>query len=364
MSILYLNKEIMNYYKELKKIKYDADLLRKIGLELGYRKDTLENFVLSSKGNFSKILKGKRPLNKDYIIPLEKILGIPVSKLIEPNAYTYLINKDDVPFLKGIKYYAYIDNMDLYINELSKLSDVGGKPIIFNQDEYGKYFLDYVVEYNSINAITFLYEYFHETYHLSIRNYNDFFCFNNKMVLNLAFRNSAGLTKMIASLNDSNLFFDLYDTYSMFITNGAYSGPNCVFRQDYFLEVILKNEHLFDNIFMNKEYKYYFSEQTKKKTNKECISVKTINPIINSCLSFALNNIDKYKKQAIKILKYGIVHNKNVLSKLNRVEKLYFLNDLGGVIENNKEIIDLLIVTSRNVEDEETNHLIQSLPKL
>ena len=77
MSALYLNKEIMNYYKELKKIKYDVELLRKIGLELGYRKDTLENFVLSSKGNFSKILKfNKLNINFGNILTNLRACGI------------------------------------------------------------------------------------------------------------------------------------------------------------------------------------------------------------------------------------------------------------------------------------------------
>ena len=256
-----------------------------------------------------------------------------------------------------------MDDMNLYMNELSKQSDASGKPIIFNQDEYGKYFLDYVVEYNSINAIKFLYECYHETYHLSIKGYNNFFHFNSKTVINVAFQNSVGLTRMIASLNNSKLFFELYDTYCMFITNGHYCGPSGVFEQDDFLEVILDNDHLFNDIFISKEYKYYFSEQTKRKLNKELISVNTINPIINSCLRCALKYLNKYKKQAIKILNFGINHNTNVFSKFDDTASFYCLNDLGGVLKENDEIIDLLIINNISVEDEEIKKLIENLPK-
>ena len=63
MSKLFLEKKVVSYYKEIKGIKYDIDLLRRIGKELGYGGDVLEEFVLSAKGNFSKILKGKRKIN-------------------------------------------------------------------------------------------------------------------------------------------------------------------------------------------------------------------------------------------------------------------------------------------------------------
>ena len=67
MSELYLNKEILSYYKELKRIRFDVDLLRKIGMELGYQYDVIEGFVKSHKSNFSKMIKGDRVLNSFYI---------------------------------------------------------------------------------------------------------------------------------------------------------------------------------------------------------------------------------------------------------------------------------------------------------
>lgn len=303
-------------------------------------------------------------MNKDYIIPLEKIFCVPISKLIEPDSYFFISDKNDVPFLKGIKYYAYKDDMHLYINELSKMSDQSGKPIIFNQDEFGKYFLDYVVEYNSVNAIKFLYEYYHETYHFSLKGYNNFFNFNNKCVLNIAFQNNVYLTKMIANINDAKLFFDIYDTYCMLITNKHYCGPSGVFEQEGFLQVILESEHLFNSLFIKKEYKYIYSKKDSIKLNKEYLSIKMINPIINVCLRCALNHLDKYKMQALEILRFGVENNKKVLERLNEKNIFYNLNDLGGVLRNNDELIDILIVASNKVDDNEINELIDMLPKL
>ena len=132
MSELILNKEVVNYYKSLKGIKYDIDLLKKIGVELNYHDETLYKFISDKKANFSKILNGSRSITKEYIIPLEKIFGVPIAKLTDPDAYNYLINKEDIPYVKGIKYYAYMDNMDLYVYELSKLTDNKTLAIVTN----------------------------------------------------------------------------------------------------------------------------------------------------------------------------------------------------------------------------------------
>ena len=358
MSNLFLNKEIVSYYKEIKGIKYDADLLKKIGSELGYKSDVLEDFVKSQKGNFSKIIKGTRPLNKDYIVPLEKIFGVPVAKLIEPEAYNYLINKENIPFLKGIKYYAYMDDMDLYYNELSKNTDNQGKSIIFNKDEFGRTFLDYVVEYKSVNAIKYLYE----TYHLKLKWNDNYFYVNGKRFIDINFCNSVLFARMVADMKDTKLFFDIYDTYNMFVTNGHYGGKGAVYEQDDFLKIILDNENLFNDIFKTKEYLHVCSNIEKRKYKIESYSINIINPIINGCLRCALNNLDKYKKQAMRILNFALTHNKEVIKKLAKDNYFYSMTDLGGLTRE-YEIIDLLVYSNEQVTDESVQKLIDKLPK-
>lgn len=365
MSELYLNKEIVSYYKELKKIRYDVDLLRKIGAELGYHYEVIEEFVKTQKSNFSKIINGNRPLNKDYIIPLEKIFGVPVAKLIEPDAYKFLLNKENIPYVKGIKYYAYMDDMDLYENELSKLTDNSGKPIIFNSDEFGQSFIDYIAEYRSVNAVKFLYE----TYQLKLKWYDPYFCINDKVFINMKFNNSIPFARMVASMNDAKIFFDIYDTYNMFVALGHYASNACVYEQDDFLKIILDNEYLLNDILLEKEYLYIFSNTEKRTREKrkleniESVTINTINPIVIGCLRCAINNLDKYKEQAIKILTFAKKHNENVLSKLDDESKVYNINDLGGVSSDDFEIIDLLIYCNAESEDQNINRLLQELPK-
>ena len=57
-------------YMDIKQIKYYSDLLYMIGKELKVN-DPYE-FAEKEKSNFSKMLKGERPLKHEFIIPLEK----------------------------------------------------------------------------------------------------------------------------------------------------------------------------------------------------------------------------------------------------------------------------------------------------
>lgn len=359
MSTLYLEKEIVNHYKEIKGIRYDSDLLKKIGHELGYKNEVLNDWILTTKGNFSKMLLGKRPLNKDYIVPLEKIFGVPIAKLIEPEAYKFLDDKDNIPFVKGIKYYAYKDDMELYKNELSHLVDKRNNLILFNIDEYGKTFLDYIIEYNSVNGIKYLYEvhkikmkWFHNTFIDKDRNLQFYFQFNNYIPL----------AKTIANMNDTNLFFDIYDSYFMYITNGHYGDGSCIFDRDEFLSIILEHDNLFKDIFIKKDY----SEKVVCGKSERIIRCNMINPIINGCLRCSINNLDKYRNQAIEILKFAIEHNKSIINAIGKEDVYDFIARTDGLkklnaILNHSDSRDLIIYYDGKVEDEEINDLLKQL---
>ena len=93
-------------------------------------------------------LKGERPLKYNFIIPLEKIFGISLARLLYEDAYKLPVEKKNVPFNKGFRYYAYLDNPKLYKYEFDVLLANDGKSILTQSDEFGKTFLYYVVEYN------------------------------------------------------------------------------------------------------------------------------------------------------------------------------------------------------------------------
>ncbi len=357
MSNLYLKKEIIKYYMELKGIRKNIDLLKMIGRELNFKDKVFDDFIKTSEGNFSKMINGKRSLNSEYIVPLEKIFGAPIAKIIDPDAYKF-INIEDVPYSKNSKYYAYKDEMDLYLNELDKLFDKNGNPIIFNYDEYGKCFIDYVGEFHAVNGLMYLYN----KLHLKMKWADDYFR-TNPEISTCVIKNTIALTNLVANLNDAEIFFDIYDTYNMFITNGHYGGEQSLFNKKEFSEIILNNEILFDNIFIKKEYKHTCSNIEIRKLKLEEYTICTINPIINNCLKFAIDNIDKYKKQALQILEFAVKHNNEVIKRLNIKDKYYPTSDLGGIYDNKGIVQDLLIYYSGENTDEEINQYLEKLSK-
>ena len=145
-------KNNIDHYMKLKGIRMYSHLLTNIAHELGIKGQQAYEFANKEKSNFSKMLKGERPLKYEFIIPLEKIFGVSLARLLEENSYKLPVEKDNVPFNKGFRYYAYMDDARLYKEEFDLLLAKDGTPIISQTDEFGKTFLDYVVETFMMNT--------------------------------------------------------------------------------------------------------------------------------------------------------------------------------------------------------------------
>lgn len=107
----------VDHYMKLKGIKRYSHLLVNIAHELGIKGQDAYVFAEREKSNFSKMLKGERPLKYDFIIPLEKIFGVSLARLLKEDAYKLPVERKNVPFDKGFRYYAYLDDPKLYQEE-------------------------------------------------------------------------------------------------------------------------------------------------------------------------------------------------------------------------------------------------------
>ena len=169
--------------------------------------------------------------------------------------------------------------------------------------------------------------------------------------------------------NDSksvtDIFNDIYDPYNMFFTNGHYGAENCIFCQSEYLEIILDNDGLFNSMFEIKSYELKLGNISRRKKQVESITYRSINPIINNCLKYALKHLDKYKHRAIDILKFGIEHNRKIASKLTFTD-CYICNELGG-LKNFKDenYYDIVVVIDMDVDvnDDEIKSLTNQLLK-
>lgn len=353
-------KNNIDHYMNLKGIKMYSHLLVDIAHELGIKGQEAYEFANKEKSNFSKTLKGERPLKYEFIIPLEKIFGVSLARLIDQDAYKLPVEKENVPFNKGFRYYAYLDDPQLYKNEFNLLLGKDGKTIITQTDEFGKTFLDYVVEYHSINGVKFL----HEEYGIKLKwFYNEFEFRKDKGITWIDFQNSIEFARLVASINDVELFNSIYDSYNMFFACGYYDVGNCIFCNDDYLELILDNEGIFKSIFEEKTYEFELSNSAKREKQIEAITYHSINPIINNCLNYALKHLDKYKKRAITILKFGIDYNRKKAANID-FDSCYICNELGA-LKNFKDenYYELIIFAEIETNDDEIKSLISQMPR-
>lgn len=356
-------KSNIDHYMELKGIRMYSHLLVDIAHELGIKGQEAYKFADKEKSNFSKMLKGERPLKYDFIIPLEKIFGISLARLLDEDAYKLPVEKENVPFNKGFRYYAYLDNPKLYKDEFDVLLANDGKSILTQTDEFGKTFLDYVIEYHSVNGIRYL----HDEYGIKLKWYHNQFEFKkDKGITWINFENCIEFARLVASMNDVELFNDIYDSYNMFFTNGHYAAENCIFCQGEYLEMILDNDDLFHSIFEIKPYELKLGSIGKRKKQVDSITYHSINPIINNCLRYALKHLDKYKHRAIDILKFGIDHNGRIANEIS-FDDYYICGELGELknSRNNDcyDFYDIIIFVDVEVNDDEIKSFINQLPK-
>lgn len=353
-------KSNIDHYMKLKGIKMYSHLLVDIALELGIDRQEAYEFAEKEKSNFSKMLKGERPLKYDFIIPLEKIFGIPLARLLNEEAYKLPVEKENVPFNKGFRYYAYLDDAQLYKDEFDVLLANDGKSILNQTDEFGKTFLDYVVEYHAVNGVRYL----HDEYGIKLKWADNHFEFRkDKGITWIHFENCIEFARLVASMNNVELFNDIYDSYNMFFTNGHYATENCIFCQSEYLEILLDNDALFHSIFEIKPYELKLGSIGRRKKQVDSITYRSINPIINNCLRYALKHLDKYKQRAIDILKFGINYNGEIASKVG-FNDCYICNERGGLKNfRNNDYYDIVIFVDVEVNDEEIINFANQLPK-
>ena len=354
-------KNNIDHYMKLKGIKMYSHLLTNIAHELGIKGQDAYKFANNEKSNFSKMLKGERPLKYEFIIPLEKIFGVSLARLMDEDAYKLPIEKGNVPFNKGFRYYAYLDDPLLYKNEFNLLLAKNGESILTQTDEFGKTFLDYVVEYHSVNGVRYL----HEEYGIKLKwPLHGFEFRKDKGITWIDFQNSIEFARLVASMNDTELFNSIYDPYPMFFLLGFYNVGSCIFCQGDYLELILDNDDLFNSIFEEKPYVVELSDRAEGKKQIRSITYNSINPIINNCLRHALKNLDKYKQRALAILNFGIDYNRRIDNNNIDFRNYYIGNELGALRSlKDQDYYELIIFADVDTNDDDIKALISQLPK-
>ncbi len=352
-----LQKNIVKYMN-LKDLKYYSELLYAIGKLMGKTKLEARAFAEKEKSNFSKTLKGKRPLKYDYIIPLEKLLGVPLAKLLDEQIYFENINKDDIPFLKSFRYYAYKDEPELY-DELGKIATVDGDDIINNSDEYNRFFFDYLIEYKAYNGLKYMVNKCH--FHSSPFNPALYQTDENSFVCGAS---PIQIAKFVIDSNDPDIFNKVYDPFE-YLMRFSYKDTNCLYTEELFIEAIINNDKIFDSLFSEREYPFEFINKEVEPKDGKKPPIRCINPLLNICLEYCLSDLNSYKKQVEKILRYGIVYNQTILNGLAIPQNECHLDKAGNLFIGWRcYYANLIYIDIDKTEDESINKLINQLPKL
>ena len=352
-------KNNIDHYMKQKGIRMYSHLLVDIAHELGIKGQQAYAFADREKSNFSKMLKGERPLKYEFIIPIEKIFGVSLARLLDENAFKMPIEKDNVPYNKGFRYYAYLDDPKLYKEEFDLLLAKDGKPIISQTDEFGKTFLDYVVEYRAVNGVRYL----HDEYGIKLKWYYNNFDFNkSKGVTWIHFDNAIEFARLVAGMDDADLFNDIYDSYNMFFTNGHYGGNDSIFYNTDYLEILLDHDHLFNSMFAIKRYELELGPIGRRKKQVDSVTYYSINPIINNCLRYSLQHLDKYKHRAKDILNFAIRYNKRISDEIAE-DDCYICNELGGIKSlRDNDYYNLVVFVDVEITDPDIKELVDRLP--
>lgn len=344
-------------YMDLKGIKYYSNLLIMIGKKMGMNQQQAMEFSKKEKSNFSKMLKGERPLKIEYVAPIEEILGVPLAKIINEKNYNVSINKDDIPFIKGFRYYAYYDELNLY-DELDELVDINGEYFLNNSDEFNRFFLDYLIEYKAYNGLRFLVEKhnFHSTGFNGNNYINDenYFAFSSRII---------EIAKFVINSNDVELFNKVYDVkdYAEYLLKYHIKGESCLYNNKEFIETIVNNSNIYDMLFKNVSLEFKTINKYVSNFEKDTSQINVVNPLINFVLDYCLEHIEKYKKQAKEILKFAIRHISDV-SKNLLIQSNCFLDERGSVKDRSNAIIANIIFT--NVKKTSCNEINILLEKL
>ena len=149
----------------------------------------------------------------------------------------------------------------------------------------------------------------------------------------------------------------------MFFTNGHYGGKDSFFDSADYLEILLDHDHLFNSIFEIKQYRHELSSKQKREKNVDFVTNYSINPIINNCLRYSLQHLEKYKHRAKDILKFAIDYNKRIAAETVGND-CYICNELGGIKSlRDNDYYNLIIFVDVDVKDSEIKDLVNQLPK-
>ena len=116
-------------------------------------------------------------------------------------------------------------------------------------------------------------------------------------------------------------------------------------------------------MFITREIEYgYANDNIVASEEKKHQKIKVLNPLINVCLNYALEHLDKYKEQAKAILTFGIEYNPKALKETGECFEDLSTREFGNVCyQNGYEFLTNIVFPEVETNDRECSSLIEKL---
>jgi hypothetical protein len=282
----------------------------------GLKYSNIEDFTNKQKGNISKMLNGKVPLNPEYIYALEKLFNTSYLTLLGEGETEDTL--EPMTLYKATK----LDNEDSYKELEDTTGDTSDNPILFNWDERGHTILDYIISNKAINGLRFLVK----RNYLQMRGGN---IVPNSKLFDYSEKTSVGILSIICENDDVPLFNSLYDFFK--IEEWKYYDSVKLLENDNACELILNTKKIFNSLKAIKKIpitSINIGLQVKNEMDVLCY-----NPILNSLAVLAYKNLDKYEDKLDMILSFAIEYNKKSITNIIALSEgePVSINDLGEV---------------------------------
>lgn len=121
------------------------------------------------------------------------------------------------------------------------------------------------------------------------------------------------------------------------------------------LEFLLESKKVFSSLFHPEVFPFTKFNRGGVGCNNQTIEL--LNPLLNECLDYALNDLDRYRDIARKILEFGIEYNKKIQSVGNIDISRLFIQEY-GLVYYGHEIIGSVVYPEYSTSDPEMLALI------
>lgn len=319
-----LNEKRLNELLARNNIEKKSDLLIKMGKRIN-KDDSIDvyEWQKQNKSNFSHMLNGGRPFKQEWIIALEDILH---------TSLAYLFGGEEVSSMEfskmGIRYAAFEGTRKAY-EELNMETTADGDLIIFNTDEYEKYLLDYIIEYQSIEGIRFL----SEKYDFALSNMNNMFWYGDD-VGKLSPSNNKEMPYLVAKLicknNDGELFKKVFRGFELL----KYVADSNVLLKDKFLDALMESLEVVRSL--QEDYPIKIEEVNWGLVGGEEQEGLFTNPILQALLNRAISvKNDNVIKSIIDYAKQFNQKQIDYLTK-NKIlkDKIVKVDEIGNIVVN------------------------------